>query len=78
MVEDEVAQILVVAKGLGMDVLVDHLIDRRGVATEIGTRHAIDIVGPRTAAVVSHLVEACQLHAQAQAARGASRREDHL
>ena len=78
MVEDEIAQVLVVAKGLRMDVLVDHLIDRRGVATEIGTRHAIDIVGPRTAAVVSHLVEACQLHTQAQAARGASRREDHL
>ena len=43
MVKGEVAQILVIAKGLGMDVLVDHLIDRRGVATEIGTRHAIDM-----------------------------------
>ena len=55
--EDDLAEVFAVAHALGLHEILNHILRRRGVATEEGGRLAVHVVGPRTTGVVFNLVE---------------------
>ena len=56
--EQQFAQILMVAVGLWVDLLLHHIIDRGGETSEVGTRLAVGIVGARTTRIELHILKA--------------------